>query len=597
MLRGSLRAKVTSVQEREEEERREARRIKGRESYARRRQASLLADKDRGVGRDSWVEEEQQTNEKGSEVEPTVGDDIWYAAGAEEEEEEEARETAPVAMRPKRKSSGHRLMDPTPPKKQKVEEDSTSAAVVSKFTEGSMRNRASAVPRMDLIGLEVDTTTGGAAGGGSGRASIDDEASQAGGAGLFGLGALGTAAGALNPFRFANRIRAAWDKQKAEYMAHERKKRLLAERKRKGEEAYERFMRQRNLLREAEMDDMDIDGVNGEVAPSTGRNSEESPQARAPPVGPIQNETPIRSDTSELYSPEAYTTFRGQEGSEGVRVKGHTRYGSTFSDGSAASSSASKGGDRGNTSGHLRGLSRSSMRMLSPPPALTEGLNEVKTLVKKKSKIFVSTLTGKDDSIPKNGPTKREIKKQERLRNKVSNLEEQLEKAKKELESITKGTNCPPVPKIPQPVQKARPSSTGVKHELRPTNGDADYQPDDTDDEGDDTEVDEFSQSFTAAPLSPVVNSSFGGSFNATALAGMNIVGSFSEEQAHPPVVGKRTSSRRSGLRALPKRASTSVLPSVTKVKGSRNSPPPPPTSGGGVVPPVPKLSRRSSGL
>lgn len=57
------------------------------------------------------------------------------------------------------------------------------------------------------------------------------------------LGSIGTAAGALNPFKFAHRIKDIWERQKAEYIAHERRKRMLADRRKRSEKAYEEMKR------------------------------------------------------------------------------------------------------------------------------------------------------------------------------------------------------------------------------------------------------------------------------------------------------------------------------------------------------------------
>ena len=658
-----------------EEEKREIRRIRGRESYARRKEASATlgstgqAQTRSGEaaldGLESAAGNEQSTSQLGlgpyRKKRKSDADHAYRPASSDSESDDEETGTPKRAKRKLSNRTGEARANedfPTPPKKQRMQtHDSadTGSTVVSKFIEGSMRDRASAVPPKDIVGL-LSSSSPNRNGDEIAYEPAQRQSTESTGndtmnsANTSLLGSIGTAAGALNPFKFAHRIKDIWEKQKAEYIAHERKKRMLADRRKRSEKAYAEMKRlgaAQGLTGNAaavaganqikfKYDDFVMAGMDGNhedigMALSTDSGDEVSAGDDATHAS---QEKGISRMTNSIGSGMAISVERRDSGSERSEpgVQGDLSMRSSLSDYSRASSTFPKASDRRSASSNRQNArhSRTSSRMLSPP--LVEGaankLNGVGTLVKKKSKVFVNSIIGKEDKKDgdtakgERGPTKRELKKQERLRNKVSNLEEQLEKAKQELENATRGTNIPPVPQIPARIANSTVrvvAATDPETPQQKTPRRSNDSPVGRSDiaEGEETEVDdnEEDEGFSMVPPSPVMNTSFGGSFNATAMAGMTIIESLGEANlTSTPRNARRPYSLGSGLRALPKRASTPVLGNldggrnnatsvaptagrrVGGAKGARHSPPPP-APHAGSVPPVPRLSRRASGL
>ncbi|CUS15367.1 unnamed protein product [Tuber aestivum] len=664
-----------------EEEKREIRRIRGRESYARRKEASATLggtsqaqtqNGDAVLDRLESVAGNEQSVDKlgpGSYRKKRKSDaDHAYRPASSDSESNDEEVGTP--KRAKRKVSNRRLAStvtgearanedfPTPPKKQRVRaHDSADAGstVVSKFIEGSMRDRASAVPPKDIIGLLPSSSplrheeeiayepTERQSTDSTGNATMSSANTSL-------LGSIGTAAGALNPFKFAHRIKDIWEKQKAEYIAHERRKRMLADRRKRSEKAYEEMKRlgaAQGLTGNAaavaganqirfKYEDYVMAGTDGNredvgMALSTDSGDEASVGGDAAGASGGKG---VSGVTNSIGSGMAISVEQRNSGSEPgeSRVRGDHSVRSSLSDHSRGSSTFPRASHRRSVSidGRKSRHSRTSSRVLSPP--LAEGaankLNGVGTLVKKKSKVFVNSIIGKDnkedDGTGKGecGPTKRELKKRERLKNKVSNLEEQLERAKQELDDATRGTNVPPVPQIPPRLASSTVRAVAAADPETPQHQNPRRSNDSTANrsdiaEGEETEVDdnEVDEGSSMVPLSPVRNTSFGGSFNATAMAGMTIIESLGEaNHTSAPRNARRPYSLGSGLRALPKRASTPVLGNlgggrnngasaaatagrgVGGAKGARHSPPPP-VPDVGSVPPVPRLSRRVSGL
>ncbi|KAG0641479.1 hypothetical protein HOY80DRAFT_883166 [Tuber brumale] len=665
-----------------EEEKREIRRIRGRESYARRKEASATLGSasqartqngDAALGRlECAAGSEQSTDRLGPgpyrKKRKSDADHAYRPVSSDSESDDEEIGTP---KRAKRKMSNRRLAStvtgearanedfPTPPKKQRMrgyDSADTGSTVVSKFIEGSMRDRASAIPPKDIIGLLPSSSPnrheGEIAYEPAQRQSTDSTDSAAvSSANTSLLGSIGTAAGALNPFKFAHRIKDIWEKQKAEYIAHERKKRMLADRRKRSEKAYEEMKRLgaaqgltgnaaavagANQIRFKYEDYVmaGMDGNHEDIGMALSMDSGDEASVGDDAVG-VSGEKGISGMTNSIGNGMTTSVEQRNSGSERSEsgVRGDHSMRSSLSDHSRASLTFPRASDRRSASINRRNArhSRTSSRVLSPP--LAEGaankLNGVGTLVKKKSKVFVNSIIGKDDKKDdstakgERGPTKRELKKQERLRNRVSNLEEQLEKAKQELETATWGANVPPVPQIPARIANstvrtvaATDPETPQQQNPRLSNDSATNRPDIT--EGEETEVDdnEVDEGFSVAPLSPIMNTSFGGSFNATAMAGMTIIESLGEaNHTSTPRNARRPYSLGSGLRALPKRASTPILGNLGGgrgnstsaaaavaghgaggVKGARHFPPPP-VPGVGSASPVPRLSRRASGL
>ncbi|RPB02660.1 hypothetical protein L873DRAFT_1762343 [Choiromyces venosus 120613-1] len=670
-----------------EEEKREIRRIRGRESYARRKEASATlgsASKAQARNGDAALDtlesvagNEQSTSQLGpGPYRKKRKSDVDHAYRPASSDSESDDEETGASKRAKRKMSNRRLTStgtgearasedfPTPPKKQRMQScDSadTRSTVVSKFIEGSMRDRTSAVPPKDIIGLlpssspnrhEDETAYEPAQ-----RQSTDStEDATMNSANSSLLGSIGTAAGALNPFKFAHRIKDIWEKQKAEYIAHERKKRMMADRRKRSEKAYEEMKRlgaAQGLTGNAaavaganqikfKYQDYAMAGMDGNhegigMALSTDSGDEASVGDDAVGAGGRKRISEVTNSIGSEMAISIAQINNGNERNESEAREDHSVR-SSLSDYSRASSTFARASDRRSASinGRNSRHSRTSSLVLSPP--IVEGaankLSGVGTLVKKKSKVFVNSIIGKEDkkgdsaSKAERGPTKRELKQEERLRNRVSNLEEELKKAKRDLAIVTRKTSgVPPVPQIPTHIANStvRAVTTTdpeipqqLQHRSRRSNDSAINRLDVT--EGEETEVDEDNDqvdgSFSTVPFSPAMNTSFGGSFNATAMAGMTIIESLGEAN-HTTTAGnaRRPYTRgRSGLRALPKRASTPILGNLTGgrsngasgrgggsgsssgAKGARHSPPPP-VSDHARVPPVPRLSRRASGL
>jgi hypothetical protein len=651
------------------EDRREARRLLGRESYARRKEASAVmggrgeGDDLRDRAKDYEAEEEEEEEVRGREELPPPParnkkkrkSEAYDAAYHPPPSDSDTSDDEEAQRRPRRKPSDRRLEAtmatngdadfPTPPKKTRLDSyDSKASAstTVSKFKEGSMRDRASAVPPREIVGMldyspprHEDVYYERAPVRQSSENSVTSNASSGVG-GLF--SSISSVALAFNPFKIAKDIREAWDRQKADYIAYERRKRMLKERKKKGQLAYEELKRRgaaagfsgnaaavagaKAITRIRH--DVAMSGIdNGQdthvgMAASTDNSRRNSwangevdvagrKRRRSELTASVGSTTEMRKDL------ESYIADYSRDGTE---VEGdllgnlNVRSDSILSDSSIQQS----------------GKSLKSARS-------TSKLTDVKTLVKKGSKVFASPFR-QDDS----GMSKREIRRQERLKHKVSNLEEQLEKARRELESAVEHTTIPPVPKVPRSASSStHPRDAGLEEEMLPR----EFQPassppakrDKTpeglgeSDEDEDTEVEE---GFNMIPLSPVLNSSFGGSFNATAMAGMSIMESLDENDTGspnttPPVairhrrsnlvpleavggrgegrVTKRSSTPNLGM-IIPRRKNTTGgslwgagragrKASEGAVGGARHSPPPPEDNGN--VPPVPRINKTNS--
>ncbi|PUU83977.1 hypothetical protein B9Z19DRAFT_1098374 [Tuber borchii] len=602
-----------------EEEKREIRRIRGRESYARRKEASATLGSTSQAqtrsgeaaldGLEFVIGNEQSTSQLGPgpyrKKRKSDTDHAYRPASSDSESDDEETGTPKRAKR--------KLFSDTPKKQRMQAHDSadTGSTVVSKFIEGSMRDRASAVPPKDIVGLLSSSSPNRngdeIAYEPAQRQSTDSTGNDTmNSANTSLLGSIGTAAGALNPFKFAHRIKDIWEKQKAEYIAHERKKRMLADRRKRSEKAYAEMKRlgaAQGLTGNAaavaganqikfKYDDYVMAGMDGNhedigMALSTDSGDEASAGDDA---AHASREKGISGMTNSIGSGMAISVERRDSGSERseLGVQGDLSMRSSLSDYSRASSTFPKASDRRSASTNRQNArhSRTSSRMLSPPlvEGATNKLNGVGTLVKKKSKVFVNSIIGKEDKKDgdtakgERGPTKRELKKQERLRNKVSNLEEQLEKAKQELEKATRGTNIPPVPQIP-----ARIANSTVRTPRQKTPRRSNDSPVGRSDiaEGEETEVDDNEEDggFSMAPP-------FGGSFNATAMAGMTIIESLGEANLTSTPRNARLRNLNGG-----RNNAASVAPTAGRRVGGTKAP------HAGSVPPVPRLSRRASGL
>lgn len=558
----------------------------------------------------------------------------------------------------------------TPPSRSKRQD--TSNPIVSRFKEGSMRDRASVVPPREIVGTlpnssparpedEEGQTLMGMSTRASGLSNIQSIGSVAArstdnnGAtkGSFTFG--GLASFIPNPFKIVKDAKEAWDRQKQVHETTQRKKKILRDRKMRGQMAY------MDLKKAGTMQ-----GYSGNAAAVMGANAIAGGSSSRSTGVPLVsgNYRPDYTMGYEQSIGRAYSTDESrpvsrtsEQGGVGLRRRPElvTSFASDVTMKGTGESFGAGGPHRNSyetfeteqdknnyeatrhnldfvTSPCSENFSRKSIsrsKVIVPPPpsrapppppplpslakATTNGgkFEDVKMLVKKKSKVFASTFGGRggDEGMntgsratSREGPTKREIKRQEHLQKKVSNLEELLEKARRELENALDTTingSVPPLPPMPK----------GSRWEGLPqpkTARESVLSGEDT--EGEETEVDD-------TPLSPGMNGgSFGGSFMAKT-AEMTIMERVEEAQHEPPepangkgkgssrvfgILPKRTSKLNLGRRRVSGTAtgtvsgsgSASVLrpqsKSMADMRGN-NSPPPPQTPTE-KVPPMPRL-------
>ena len=373
-------------------------------------------------------------------------------------------------------------------RRQQQQQQTDQEELRSRFIEGSMRDRASAPPPRDIVGD--------AHGGGGDGCDNDDDAYYAGylptstttssttqdGADkdksqkkkkhgfIFGLGNLFR----FSPFALVDEARAAYIRQKA---LHEKKE----ERKRQKREAEQLYleMKARGEFRATFVDGNGAGGSArkrklGEIS-SLGSDASQSLHPSLDHYDPTGAAADYMEEDTEVDEPEpgpepeeaeAEAEAEGEEGEdseEGER-------GGEYSD-----SEVVVVADEMVRSVRYEDTTIPPYRA-TPPKRFEEKPKGMRRLVKRTSEVFTNALTPASPttspmststtttttattttttttSAPTAKPlTKREIQKQERLLKKVSNLEEQLEKARRELEAVARGTAAPPVPALPSDV-------------------------------------------------------------------------------------------------------------------------------------------------
>lgn len=691
-------------EERVIQERRETLRQRGRESYAKRKEGSLssanttpasthsnnhLYDDDGDENDDDDDDDDDEGDvffnesiNNGVKKPPRkkrksgTGDLVYHPSnnGSDTEEDEGYHDQKPGSAK-RRVSSGRLPGGParspsvmavtTPPRPKRQD---TSNTVVSRFKEGSMRDRASAVPPREIVGtlptsspprpedegeealMGMSTRTSGLSNIQSiGNFTVRSADANSAAKGSFTFG--GLASFIPNPFKIVKDAKDAWDRQKQLHETRERKKKILRDRKIRGQMAY------MDLKKAGAMQ-----GYSGNAAAVMGANaivgvgsSAGGPSARGSytidhamgyeqsigraystdesrPVSRASEQSGMRRRPGLVTSFASDITMKGtgeNAGTEGPHRNNcggteHNKidYETTRRSLDFVTSPSSENFSRKSTSRSREIVPPPPLRAPPPPPlpssakATTNGgkFEDVKMLVKKKSKVFASTFTGRGEessvntssrATSKEGPTKREIKRQEHLQKKVSNLEELLEKARRELENALDTTvngNLPPLPPMPKGSRREGFPQPKIARESIISGEET---------EGEETEVD--------TPLSPSMNgSSFGGSFMAKT-AEMTIMESVEETQHEALELvngkGKTSSSRVFGI--LPKRTSKLNLAkrrvsgtgtgavvgsnsasglrpqtkSIADMRGGKNSPPPPQTPTE-KVPPMPKFVR-----
>lgn len=635
-------------EEREMVIRREALRQRGRESYAKRKESSITStnttpvsthstlragdDRLNGIEQDGDDDDEDvffnesrtQSRTNGEKKPPRkkrksgAGDLAYHPSDdGSGTDEEEGYHTQEPGSGKRRVSSNRRpggsprvLVASTPPQGTKrMDSTSTANTVVSRFKEGSMRDRASAVPPQEIVGMLPNSsparpeeeatmamTTSGS--GLSNMASFgSSNAPGVAPVGGFTLGGL-TSLIPFNPLRIVKDIKESWDRQKRLYEAKERKKKLMRERKKKGQRAYEEFKRlgelqgytgnaaaimganmRRNSLGSVRADYMQDPTMGNMYGQDIGRafsTDETRPVSRAS-VGQGGSLDLGRRRAAVVASFAGDVNMRGMGDSFGL--EGHQGDGEIYqqeqnqdaaqraSVDSAVSTTAPPENFSRRSTSKLKEMAPPTRAPPPPPPPppqsakATNGgkFGEVKTLVKKKSKVFAATFASRsEDSKPsskaagKEGPKKSDIRRQERLQKKVSNLEEQLDKAKRELVGAIDITSNAPPPASRVSRRKKIAPINAVRESVAVMSGDET-------DEGEKTEVDED----PTAPLSPAMNASFGGSFMAKT-ADMTIMESLNETEHENLEPGRENGNGRAlssvyGM-ILPKRVSKSNL-------------------------------------
>lgn len=491
--------------------------------------------------------------------------------GTETEEDEPYLEPEPGSGKRKASSSQRPPMDSSPqlPMRQasppriqatRVNSTSTTGTVVSRFKEGSMRNRASVVPPVEIIGKlpsssspprHDDDRSNGI--GGESNAFSFGGATEKPGAEAMAAAAAGNSGGSFtfggisslvpfNPFKFVKGIRESWDRQKRFHEEREQQKKELRERKIKGLLAYEEFKRMGALQ-----------GYAGNAAAVMGAQGRAKNSAST--LGPIRVE---HDQIAKAFGTDQQSSPLARSSSKVRRKKRTTRTPSVGGDANMTGMAQSFCEGREayvDENGTLHRYSVDSRYMspqgsfnrrniskpitpktgaMGPPPPIPSSranggnFEDARVLPKKKSSVF-SVFGGRNEDSKE----LQKLKRQEQLQKKVSNLEDQLERARRELE-ITIDQQSASRRKRMTPISGTAASRVSVmsarESAMSPSMSDET-------DEGDKTEVDEDNGGL----LSPLANAgSIGGSFMAKT-AGMTIVEKTDEQaqqqqEVEPPL-------------------------------------------------------------
>lgn len=439
----------------------------GRASLEARRQAALELD-------EMEIDSEDEVDTVGPRRKRDEGDlpytpESEYDPEAAAEEAEKEYQIPGATGADKQSDNGYtsdHVRDATVPKMTSFE-----AERQSRFLEGSMRDRVSTRPPPEIIGSVSGSSNSVPRVAKAPLAAPAPKKSRF----TFGLGSVFK----FNPFSIVDDVKAAYYRQKEAAEERERQKRERAER----EEEKREYERQYFEMKRA-----------GAFRPSV-------------PVNDNGRAVTTDDDTAEPWPGSARKRKHREINHPDVTDPEDAPVFSQDSEPEDAASYSSSDNDA------------PSYPPPPPPPvpAKTPKSSTPTTLLKKTSKIF-STVISTSASKP---PTKREVKRQERLLKKVSNLEEQLEKARKELESTG-----PPVPALPESITSqfaATASNNLMPPPPPPTSAkqprqQQKYTPPKTEDE-DDTTIDE---GFSMIPLSPVMANSSFESENMLTQAGIN---------------------------------------------------------------------------
>jgi len=341
-------------------------------------------------------------------------------------------------------------------KKRKLREKREKEELRSRFIEGSMRDRTSAPPPRDIIG-EIDDSED------EDESPPDafeedappitdqdeekDKEKKKRGF-TFGLGNLFR----FNPFALVDEARAAYIRQKAIHDARERQKEEMKRQKKEAEELYF-AMKRRGEFRStfAQHDDSTIGRAVSTDDDFAVEFSNAGGSARKRKRGEIAS---VGSEMDAM--PEYFHTLSGDEDNGEVDDE------DAMEEDTEPDEPEVEEEDMMQSIRFEETTTQPSSRAGSAAPE--DMRKSARQLVKKSSNVFsafTSSSSNNSSTSLVNATTgkpltKREIKKQERLLKKVSNLEEQLEKARRELEEASRG-NIPPVPDIPSQLMAAPP--------------------------------------------------------------------------------------------------------------------------------------------
>ncbi|KAH8149413.1 uncharacterized protein LAJ45_06492 [Morchella importuna] len=564
------------------EMRREALRQRGRESYAKRKESSTVGtntapvitrgsrrtgasesfmdrinaisneddddDNDDDDGEDIFFNESRSKLRPDNEKKPPQprkkrkpdtgnGDSAYIPPhddeASETEEDEPYLEPEPGSGKRKASSSQRPPMDSSPqlPMRQtspsrtkatRVNSTSTTGTVVSRFKEGSMRNRASVVPPVEIIGKlpssspppRTDDMPNGIGGEsnvfsfGSGTEKPGAEAMAAAAAagnhnndGSFTLGGMASLI-PFNPFKFVKGIKESWDRQKRFQAEREQQKKELRERRIKGLLAYEEFKRMGALQ-----------GYAGNAAAVMGAQSKAKNSASS--LGPIRVE---RDQIGRAFNTDQQSSPLARNNSKVRRKKKSTRTPSVGVDASMTGMAQSFCEGRESYVDEHGTLHRYSVdsKYMSPQGSFNRRMSTSKPITPKTGAM------GPPPPIPSssraNGGDFEDARILPKKKSSVFSVFGGRSEDSKELQKL----------KRQEHLQKKGQCHVSTRI------GNVPSMMSDETDEGDKTEVDDDH----AAPLSPLANAgSIGGSFMAKT-AGMTIVEN-SDEQAQQQQAGE----------------------------------------------------------
>jgi hypothetical protein len=307
------------------------------------------------------------------------------------------------------------------------------AKAQSRFTEGSMRDRVSEPPPMEIIGPGLDSPTHETSSqngvDAASAAPMEKEGVKKKRSFIFGLGSFFK----FNPFGLVSEAKAAYIRQKT---LHERKKEEMKQRKKEIEEIYWEMK------------------ARGDFRGTFVRHKDDIEE----PVGIDENGVAVFSESLLVGSARKRKLAEIADGSGSTERERSMDGDNSDESGSDDMIEDNEIKEEDNSEADVRPRAPHHVHN-APLPRKTEKSQSrtVCHIVKKTSEVFANAISptslSSSSSLPSsiNGRplTKRELKKRERLQKRVSNLEEQLEKARHELEENMSG-NLPPVPDVSQ---------------------------------------------------------------------------------------------------------------------------------------------------